>query len=167
MLSGAFSSRAIAPSNPGSNYWALACKTSCTQLVPELGGIVTSLVPTLFQVLAVFVDSRFSVADLPFRKSASTYPTANRPYAEAAARGNFALGDAFRNLLHSCLIAFEATFTIMLLLLMVSRYRLGYGRSQNRRSGRRLCLAGRGLSYLSANKRWWGTRAPVRASLRL
>jgi hypothetical protein len=123
--------------------------------VPELGGIVTSLVPALFQILAVFVDGRFAVAELSLRKSTSTYPAANRPYAETAALGNFALGDAFRGLLHNCLIACETTFAIVMLLLLISRGRLGYDRWENRQSGRRLGLACRGPCGLYQKTMVW------------
>ncbi len=54
------------------------------------------------------------------RKSTSTYPAANRPYAETGTLGNFALGNTFRDLLHNRLIAFQATLAIMQLLFLVS-----------------------------------------------
>jgi hypothetical protein len=61
----------------------------------------------------------------------STYPATNRPYAETAVPSDFVLGGAFRNLLHDGLIACGPTFTIVLLLFLVSTDLLGHDKADN------------------------------------
>src|ERR1035441_6106546 len=76
--------------------------------------------------------------------------------------GNFALGDAFADLFHNCLIACETKLTIMLLLFLLSRVWFGHVRWENRQDRRRLRLVCRGLCGLHEQTMVWHESADKR-----
>ena len=94
-------------SNPVAHNGGLARKALVTQLPPELSGIVTSLVPALFEIFAMSIDRGGALGRFSLRESMGTNPAPNSPHAEAATARDVTLGNALAYLLHNCLITCE------------------------------------------------------------
>jgi hypothetical protein len=89
--------------------------------MPELGGIVTSLIPALLKILAMSIDLGSALCNPSLWKYLSADPSTNCSYADTAATSDFMLSDTLADLLHHGLIFCYAMFSIQPLLSLVSR----------------------------------------------
>src|SRR6266702_2261223 len=104
--------------------------------MPELGGIVTSLIPALLKILAMSIDLGPALCSPALWKYFGADPSTNCSYADTAVTSDFMLSDTLADLLHYGLIFCHTMFSIQPLLSLVSRGRLV--RFRRRKSGRRL-----------------------------
>src|ERR1700730_11256056 len=106
--------------------------------MPELGGIVTPLIPALLKILAMSIDLGPALRDPSLWKQLSTDPSTYCPYADTAATSYFMLSDALADLVHHGLIFCQAMFSIQPLLSLDSWGRLV--RICGRKSWRYFCI---------------------------
>ena len=86
--------------DPVADGAGLPVKTLFPQLPPELRGIVTSLLPALLNIAAMFVDGACMTARPPLWKAMSIDPVANGFTGKAAAARNLPLRIALPHFLY-------------------------------------------------------------------
>src|SRR5260370_7579611 len=92
--------------------------------MPELGCIVTSLIPALLKVLAMSIDFGPAHYDPSLWKYLSANPSTNCSDADTTATSDFMLSDTHADLLHHGLVFCQAVFSFQLLPSLISRRRL-------------------------------------------
>ena len=92
--------------------------------MPELGSIVTPLIPALLKILTMSIDLGPALRDPSLWKHLSADPSTNCSYADTAAASDFMLSDALADLVHHGLIFCQAMFSIQPLLSLDARGRL-------------------------------------------
>ena len=80
--------------------------------MPELGGIVTSLIPALLKILAMSIDLGPALGNPSLWKYLSANPSTNCSYADTTATSDFMLSDALADLVHHGLISCQTMFSI-------------------------------------------------------
>src|ERR1700688_702533 len=102
--------------------------------MPELGGIVTSLIPALLKVLAMSIDLGPALYGPSLWKYLSANPSTNCSYADTTSTSDFMLSDTLADLLQHGLVFCQAVFSLQPLLSLISRGRLvRFRRSKSRR----------------------------------